>query len=43
MTEPPVTKMFSDDQIDDFIKEQHILEIPKFPCHAKQQKDALKW
>ena len=42
VTEPPLTKMFSNDQIDDFIKEQHILEIPKFPCHTQAVERCIK-
>jgi hypothetical protein len=42
VTEPPLTKTFSDDQIDDFIKEQHRLDIPKFPCHTQAVERCIK-
>jgi hypothetical protein len=42
VTEPPLTKTFSDDQIDDFINQQHRLDIPKFPCHTQAVERCIK-
>lgn len=42
VTEPPMTKAFSNNELENFITEKHKFDIQKFPCHTQAVERCIK-